>query len=197
MGIFNSKKKGNIIDKNKRSHLIVTDADTKKTEGVFKIIIMGNVGVGKSSLFLRFCGHTKFYDPPPPDIESDRKELNFKFNGKEAKVRLWDTAGQEKFHTMTNAFFRGANGVIMVYDITNPQSLVDSDNWFNEIDSIVGIPSMAKILIGNKCDLDGTRSVAKDKAMELAEKYGAAYEESSAKENVNCNFHEIFAKMKY
>jgi len=158
---------------------------------------MGNVGVGKTILFLRFCGHTTFYETPPPDVESDRKELTFPYNGKDVKVRLWDTAGQEKFHTMTNAFFRGANGVIMVYDITNGQSLVDSDNWFNEIESIMGMNNMAKILIGNKCDDETNRAVSRERAQELAVKYNAAFAESSAKENKNCDFQSIFAKMKY
>jgi len=192
IGIFSRKK-----DSSKKKQISIVSNDKKTEGGIFKIIIMGNVGVGKTSLFLRFCGHNKFYETPPPDVETDRKELIFPYNGKDVKVRLWDTAGQEKFHTMTNAFFRGANGVIMVYDITNAQSLVDSDNWFNEIESVVGMNNMAKILIGNKSDDETNRVVSREKAQELATKYNAAFEESSAKDNKNCDFQAIFAKMKY
>merc|ERR1712176_1058193 len=103
---------------------------------------------------------------------------------KTVKLQIWDTAGQERFRTITSAYYRGADGIILVYDITDRESFAHVDDWLDEVNRYVN-ESTCKILVGNKCDLDTERQVSKEEAKKKAEDLGLAFVETSAKDATN------------
>mmetsp|Transcript_42640 Transcript_42640/g.49376 ORF Transcript_42640/g.49376 Transcript_42640/m.49376 type:complete len:214 (+) Transcript_42640:70-711(+) len=149
-----------------------------------KTILIGDSGVGKSSLLYRFTDQ----DWNPHYIATigvDFKVLTFERNGKVVKLQLWDTAGQERFRTITHTYYRGANGVMLVFDVTNRETFDNISTWLNDVRkyAVDGTPIA---LIGNKADcLPSQREVAKEEAEMLAEKLQCKYFETSARENSN------------
>merc|ERR1711972_977004 len=115
---------------------------------------------------------------------------------KTIKLQIWDTAGQERFRTITSAYYRGADGIIMVYDICDRESFNHVDDWLNEVNRYVN-ESTCKILIGNKCDLESERQVSTDEARKKAEDLGIAFMEASAKDatNVEASFQTMSAEL--
>ncbi|CAK0814494.1 unnamed protein product [Prorocentrum cordatum] len=105
---------------------------------------------------------------------------------KTIKLQIWDTAGQERFRTITSAYYRGADGIILVYDICDRESFAHVDDWLNEVNRYVN-ESTCKILIGNKCDMTDDRQVTTDEAKKKAEDtdLGIAFIETSAKDATN------------
>lgn len=104
---------------------------------------------------------------------------------KKLKLQIWDTAGQERFRTITTAYYRGAMGILLVYDVTDERSFANVKNWMRQIEQHAS-ESVNKILIGNKCDVDpADRRVSLEQGRKLAEEYGIIFFETSAKENVN------------
>ncbi|NWH83295.1 RAB10 protein, partial [Cnemophilus loriae] len=106
------------------------------------------------------------------------------FNDTRVKLQIWDTAGQERFHTLSTSYFRGAQGFVLVYDITNLKSFQSITIWMNDIYEKAG-DEVDVILLGNKCDKESERVVPKQKGEKLAWEYGMPFFETSAKENVN------------
>ena len=100
---------------------------------LFKILLIGNSGVGKSSLLLRFADDT-FTDNFMPTIGVDFKIRTLEVDGKTIKLQIWDTAGQERFKTITSSYYKGAHGIIVVYDITDKESFKNIDTWMNEVE---------------------------------------------------------------
>ena len=100
---------------------------------LFKILLIGNSGVGKSSLLLRFSDDT-FTGNFMPTIGVDFKIRTLEVDGKTIKLQIWDTAGQERFKTITSSYYKGAHGIIVVYDVTDKESYKNIDTWMNEID---------------------------------------------------------------
>lgn len=96
------------------------------------------------------------------------------------KLQIWDTAGQEKFRTITSSYYRGAHGIIVVFDVTNKDSFLNVGNWMNEITKYAS-DNVNKLLIGNKTDLAERRVVSFEEAKELADSLGVSYIETSAK----------------
>ncbi|XP_071591059.1 ras-related protein Rab-18 isoform X2 [Heliangelus exortis] len=116
-----------------------------------KILIIGESGVGKSSLLLRFTDDT--FDPElPATIGVDFKVKTISVDGNKAKLAIWDTAGQERFRTLTPSYYRGAQGVILVYDVTRRDTFVKLDNWLNELETYCTRNDIVKMLVGNKID---------------------------------------------
>lgn len=105
-------------------------------------------------------------------------------DGKKLKVQIWDTAGQERFRTITTAYYRGAMGIMLVYDVTDERSFNNIRNWLRNIDQYAS-EGVNKILIGNKCDDVERRVVDRERGAELAREYGLKFMETSAKNNVN------------
>jgi len=104
---------------------------------------------------------------------------------KKLKLQIWDTAGQERFRTITTAYYRGAMGILLVYDVTDERSFANVKNWMRQIEQHAS-ESVNKILIGNKCDVDpADRRVSLEQGRKLAEEYRIKFFETSAKENVN------------
>lgn len=153
---------------------------------LFKILLLGSQGVGKSSLLGRFADN-EFMDTYRTTVGVDFKIRTVDIDDKVVKLQLWDTAGQERFKTVTNTYFRGAHGVIVVYDITDPKSFSQiNEYWLKEVE-MHAPPNAALMIVGNKSDLDDDRSVDQRKAKEFAKNKEALFLETSAKDGDNVN----------
>ena len=117
-------------------------------------------------------------------IGVDFKLKNIEVKGKKVKLQVWDTAGQETFRTITTSYYKGAQAIIVVFDITDRDSFEHVKNWMADVDKFAK-DGVLRILSGNKCDLEHQRKVSKDEGKELASKYGINYIETSAKETTN------------
>lgn len=118
---------------------------------VFKILLIGDSAVGKSSLLLRFAEDI-FSDSFLPTIGVDFKIRTIEAAGSKVKLQMWDTAGQERFKSILTSYYKGTHGVLLVYDITDRKSFIDVQNWINDVQKY-GREDVVKILIGNKKDL--------------------------------------------
>jgi Ras-related protein Rab-1A len=108
------------------------------------------------------------------------------------KLQIWDTAGQERFRTITSSYYRGAHGIIIVYDVTDKESFQNIQHWLQEIDKYAN-EGVMKLLVGNKSDLQSKKVVSYDEAKELADSLGIGFIETSAK-NAH-NVEQAFTKM--
>mmetsp|Transcript_3874 Transcript_3874/g.9037 ORF Transcript_3874/g.9037 Transcript_3874/m.9037 type:complete len:211 (+) Transcript_3874:60-692(+) len=162
---------------------------------LFKLVLIGDSGAGKSCLLLRFADDA-FTDSYITTIGVDFRFKTIPVDKKTIKLQIWDTAGQERFRTITSAYYRGADGIIMVYDICDRESFAHVDEWLNEVNRYVN-ESTCKILIGNKCDLSAERQVSTEEAKKKAEDLGIAFIETSAKDatNVDSAFQMMSAEL--
>jgi len=149
---------------------------------LFKLLLIGNSAVGKSSLLLRFSDNI-FNESFLPTIGVDFKIRTFDLKGKTVKLQIWDTAGQERFKTITSSYYKGAHGIILVYDITDKQSFKDIETWLAEVDKFAN-DNVVKLLVGNKCDMEQQRAVTYDEGKEFADQLGIKFLETSAKNAV-------------
>ena len=147
------------------------------------MLLIGNSGVGKSSLLLRFADDV-FTDNFMPTIGVDFKIRTIEVDGKTIKLQIWDTAGQERFKTITSSYYKGAHGIIVTYDITDRESFSAIENWMNEVEKHAS-DNISRILVGNKCDMVESRQVSTDEGKELAEHYNVRFLETSAKDCKN------------
>ena len=150
---------------------------------LFKVLLIGNSSVGKSSLLLRFVDN-QWNDLFVPTIGVDFKIRTMEIDNKNVKLQIWDTAGQERFKNITASYYRGAHGIFVVYDISDTESFKNINNWLIEIEKNAN-KNVYKILVGNKCDLEDKRTVSYQQGKELAETYGMQFIETSAKSNRN------------
>jgi Ras-related protein Rab-1A len=157
----------------------------------FKILLIGDSGVGKSSLLLRFVDNS-YADSYVSSIGVDFKLKTMEINGKLVKLQLWDTAGQERYNTITSSFYRGANGVIVVYDVTSQSSFSQVKQWLQETDRFAP-PGVCKLLVGNKCDMITSKQVSLATGKAFAESVNIPFIEASAKADVNIA--EVFTLM--
>lgn len=148
-----------------------------------KLLVLGDSSVGKSSLLLRFA-ENKFDPNFVLTIGVDFKTKVVESGGRRIKLQVWDTAGQERFRTITPAYFRSAMGVILVYDITNAQTFNNIQRWMQNVEDFAD-PSIVRVLVGNKIDLQSQRQVSRSKGQDLAREYDIPFIETSAKGNVN------------
>ena len=150
---------------------------------LFKILLIGDSGVGKSSILLRFAddSYTESYIST---IGVDFKIRTIDINGKQVKLQIWDTAGQERFRTITSSYYRGAHGIIVVYDVTDQTSFNNVKQWLQEIDRYA-CENVNKLLIGNKCDLTTKKVVDYNSAKAFADGIGIPFLETSAKCSTN------------
>lgn len=156
----------------------------KKTyDLLFKLLLIGDSGVGKTCLLFRFSDdafNTTFISTIGIDFKIKTVELG----GKKIKLQIWDTAGQERFHTITTSYYRGAMGIMLVYDITNHKTFENISKWLRNIDEHAN-EDVEKMILGNKCDMDSKRQVSKDRGEAIAKEHGVPFLETSAKANVN------------
>jgi Ras-related protein Rab-1A len=120
-------------------------------------LLIGDSGVGKSCLLLRFADDT-YTESFISTIGVDFKIRTIDLEGKTVKLQIWDTAGQERFRTITSSYYRGAHGIIVVYDITDTESFANVRMWLKEVDRY-GSEGVSKLLVGNKSDLSARRVV--------------------------------------
>eukprot|EP01015_Nassula_variabilis_P006891 TRINITY_DN1523_c0_g1_i6.p1 TRINITY_DN1523_c0_g1~~TRINITY_DN1523_c0_g1_i6.p1 ORF type:complete len:205 (+),score=28.37 TRINITY_DN1523_c0_g1_i6:2-616(+) len=149
----------------------------------FKILVIGNSSVGKSSLLLRFTENT-FSESFLPTIGVDFKIKTYDVDDKTVKMQIWDTAGQDRFKTITSSYYKGSHGIIVVYDISNRGTFSDLQNWLEEIERHAG-ENISKILVGNKCDLEENRAVPYEEGKQYAEHHNMKFIETSAKDAKN------------
>ncbi|CAO1614809.1 unnamed protein product [Sympodiomycopsis kandeliae] len=148
---------------------------------LLKLLLIGDSGVGKSCLLLRFCD-----DAWTPSfittIGIDFKIRTIELDGKRIKLQIWDTAGQERFRTITTAYYRGAMGILLVFDVTDERSFQNIRTWHSNIEQHAS-EGVSKLLVGNKSDWTEKRVVSTEEAQELAKELGIPYVETSAKNN--------------
>lgn len=156
----------------------------KKTyDLLFKLLLIGDSGVGKTCLLFRFSDDA-FNSTFISTIGIDFKIKTVELGGKKIKLQIWDTAGQERFHTITTSYYRGAMGIMLVYDITNAKTFDNISKWLRNIDEHAN-EDVEKMILGNKCDMEDKRQVAKDRGDNIAREHGIPFLETSAKANVN------------
>lgn len=163
---------------------------------VFKLLLIGDSGVGKSSLLLRFTSDS--FDDLSPTIGVDFKLKLMTIGGKRLKLTIWDTAGQERFRTLTSSYYRGAQGIIFVYDVTRRETFTNlSEIWAKEVDLYSSNQDCIKMLVGNKVDRENERVVTKQEGIALARQLGCLFLECSAKTHVNVEncFEELVLKI--
>ena len=152
---------------------------------IFKVLLLGNSDVGKSSLLLRFVDSV-WNDAFVPTIGVDFKVKTLEINNKRVKMQIWDTAGEERFRTVVSTYFRGAHGILLLYDVTNKDSFKNLENWLIEIEKNSS-EKVLKILLGNKCDLSDDREISQEDGKAFAVRNGMEFMETSAKMNTNVN----------
>uniref|UniRef100_A0A4W3K021 RAB1A, member RAS oncogene family b n=1 Tax=Callorhinchus milii TaxID=7868 RepID=A0A4W3K021_CALMI len=150
---------------------------------LFKLLLIGDSGVGKSCLLLRFADDT-YTESYISTIGVDFKIRTIELDGKTIKLQIWDTAGQERFRTITSSYYRGAHGIIVVYDVTDQESFNNVKQWLQEIDRYAS-ENVNKLLVGNKCDLTTKKVVDYTTAKEFADSLGIPFLETSAKNATN------------
>jgi len=150
---------------------------------LIKLLLIGDSGVGKSCLLLRFSDDS-FTTSFITTIGIDFKIKTIELDGKRIKLQIWDTAGQERFRTITTAYYRGAMGILLVYDVTDEQSFQNIRNWIRNIDQHAA-ENVDKILVGNKCDMVTEKVVESSRGQALADEYVIKFFETSAKSNIN------------
>ncbi|GMI67826.1 ARABIDOPSIS RAB GTPASE HOMOLOG C1, RAB GTPASE HOMOLOG 18-1, RAB GTPASE HOMOLOG B18 [Hibiscus trionum] len=165
-------------------------------EYLFKLLMIGDSGVGKSSLLLSFTAGT--FDELSPTIGVDFKVKYVTAGGKKLKLAIWDTAGQERFRTLTSSYYRGAQGVVLVYDVTRRETFTNlKEVWYKEFELYSTNQDCIRMLVGNKVDKESQRVVTKKEGIELAREYGCLFIECSAKtqDNVQQCFDELVLKI--
>lgn len=150
---------------------------------LFKLLLIGDSGVGKSCLLLRFADDS-YLESYISTIGVDFKIRTVEQDGKTIKLQIWDTAGQERFRTITSSYYRGAHGIIIVYDITDQESFNNVKQWLSEINRYAS-ENVNKLLVGNKSDLTENRAVSYDTAKAFADEIGIPFMETSAKNSKN------------
>ncbi|ERN17032.1 hypothetical protein AMTR_s00044p00012740, partial [Amborella trichopoda] len=156
-----------------------------------KLVLLGDMGAGKSSLVLRFV-KGQFMEFQESTIGAAFFSQTLAVNETTVKFEIWDTAGQERYHSLAPMYYRGAAAAIIVYDITNMDSFARAKKWVQELQR-QGNPSMVMALAGNKADLEEKRKVTPEEAKSYAEENGLFFMETSAKTAINVNdiFYEI------
>ena len=160
-------------------------------ELLYKVIIIGDTGVGKSNILSRYV---------KDEFSSNSKstvgvELGIKFlkiKNTNTKIQIWDTAGQERYKAITSSYFKGSNGCFIVYDITSESSFNNIENWYAEIQKETS-KDIPILLVGNKCDLEDERKVPIEKGKEKAKNLNCAFFETSALKKINID--KIFEEL--
>uniref|UniRef100_A0A7S2N4U8 Ras-related protein Rab-1A n=1 Tax=Helicotheca tamesis TaxID=374047 RepID=A0A7S2N4U8_9STRA len=160
-----------------------SSSKSRDYDHLFKLVLIGDSGVGKSCLLLRFADDA-FTESYISTIGVDFRFRTVKIDKKTVKLQIWDTAGQERFRTITSAYYRGADGIIMVYDVTSKDSFDHVNDWMKEVNRYAS-EGTCKLLVGNKSDRTADKIVKEEEAKEFADELGIAFLETSAKSAKN------------
>ena len=147
----------------------------------FKVVLLGEGCVGKTSIFLRYT-EGKFNERHDSTLQAAFKTKKLSIAGKRVALHIWDTAGQEKFHAIAPIYYRDSRGAVLVYDITDANSFDRVKTWVKELRKMCGA-DLVLTIVGNKSDLERNRHVEEWKALEYAEQVGAKHATCSAKQN--------------
>ncbi|XP_076882765.1 ras-related protein RABA5a-like [Bidens hawaiensis] len=159
--------------------------DGSHDDYLFKIVLLGDSGVGKSNLLARFA-RNEFYSNSKSTIGVEFQTQKMEVNGREIKAQIWDTAGQERFRAVTSAYYRGAVGALVVYDVSRRQTFDSVGRWLNELHTHCDM-NVVTILVGNKSDLKDAREVSTTEGKSLAEARSLFFMETSALDSSNVN----------
>ena len=148
-----------------------------------KLLILGNSGIGKSCLLLRFSDN--IYHPETiSTLGVDVRFRTITIEDRLLRLQLWDAGGQERFRAITSSYYRNSNGIILAYDITNKRSFASLENWLFSVLERAN-EDIKFVVVGTKCDLENLREVSTAEGQEFANKYGFPFLEVSAKKNIN------------
>ena len=167
-----------------------------KKEFLYKILILGDSSVGKTCFLTRYADNT-FQEVHMSTIGIDYKLKNVKMeDGKIVKLQIWDTAGQDRFRSITKNYYKGANGIVVIFSVTDKRTFGNVKSWIHQIKAEVD-EKVTIILVGNKIDDEENREVTKEEGEEAARNFGLDFFECSAKtgENINSTFNELVLKM--
>ena len=157
-----------------------------------KVITLGNSSVGKTSFLMKYIDNS-FTLTYTTTLGVDFKQKKIKLNGKDIRLRIFDTAGQERFKAVSVSFIKKADGVILIYDISDLESFEAVENWIKSIREI-GKDKLPIILVGNKCDLsDDKRMISLKEGQDKANEFNIPFYETSCKEGINIK--EVFEKL--
>ena len=163
-------------------------AESSKT---FKILTIGESGVGKTCILRRFV-ENKFLKNHLATIGIDFKTKTLIINKQEIKLKIWDTAGQERFRNITTQYYKGADGIVLIYDVTDDASYEKIRDWMEQILSTTKREDIGLVLLGNKCDME-PRAVTEEQGNKMAEELKVSYFETSALtgQGINEAFNEL------
>jgi len=158
---------------------------------IFKVIVVGDAAVGKTSLMFRFV-HGSFAKDYKMTIGVNFATKLLKLDdGTNVKLSIWDTAGQERFHFLLPSYYDGSSGGLIVFDVTRRESFTNLPKWIDQVRGKVNNAPL--LLIGNKADLEDLRAVQTEEARQFATQHGLVYTETSAKDGTNVN--DVFAAL--
>lgn len=171
-------------------------ATTRTYDLLIKLLLIGDSGVGKSCLLLRFC-EDQFTPSFITTIGIDFKIRTIDLDGKKVKLQVWDTAGQERFKTITTAYYRGAMGILLVYDVCDEKSFNNIRSWYANVQQHAS-ENVVLILVGNKSDMTDKRVISTEQGKALADELQIPFIEASAKttDNVEETFFSLARRVK-
>ena len=145
---------------------------------IFKLVLIGDSFVGKTNIMSKYLKN-EFHDDSKATVGVEFGSKKFVIDGRSIKAQIWDTAGQERYKSITSAYYKGAKGAFVVYDITRKESFVNVDKWINDLKNSSD-KKITILLIGNKCDLEDQRQVKLEEGQEKAKAFNLAFLETSA-----------------
>ena len=147
-------------------------------EFMFKVVLVGDSFVGKTNIMSKYLNN-EFHEDSKATVGVEFGSKQFNIEGHSIKAQIWDTAGQERYKAITSAYYKGAKGAFIVYDITRKNSFESIDKWINDVTSVAD-KKITIVLIGNKSDLEDQRQVTKEQGEDKANKLQVAFLETSA-----------------
>ena len=154
--------------------------------GIYKVLLLGDSSVGKTCFLVKYAENI-FNEQHITTVGLDYrvKEIVLK-SGKHVKLQIWDTAGQDRFRAITKNYYKGANGILVIYDVTNEKSYINIKTWISQIKDSAS-PNVLVCIVGNKIDKKEERKVSEENGKKLADEYGFPFVETSAKDGININ----------
>ena len=160
------------------------DEDDEEEIPKYKIILLGDSDVGKTSLILRYCTGN-FSESGLSTTGVDTQIQYIKYNGKKVGLEIWDTAGQERFKSLARNCYKGADGIILMYDLTSKKTFQSIKIWYNNIRDTINLNTVAIIMVGNKSDVSNNIQVKKEACDKFCSQYNLYSIETSCKNNEN------------
>ena len=152
--------------------------EDEEYEMMFKVVLVGDSFVGKTNIMSKYLKN-EFHDDSKATVGVEFGSKQFIIEGHTIKAQIWDTAGQERYKAITSAYYKGARGAFIVYDITRKNSFESVEKWVSDVTAVAD-KKITVVLIGNKCDLEDQRQVTKEQGEEKSSKLEIAFLETSA-----------------